>query len=163
MHETYSPLALANTFIDKYGRNEGIQHMKLQKLAYYAHGWWLSYYDSPFLTERPQVWRYGPVFKSMYNALKHFGSNSIRIPQSATPFEKPEIISSGDVLSLISWVWERYSPYSAITLSDKTHETGTPWRIIAEKCNFLVPENYVIPDDLIRDYFRAEAKELKPE
>jgi uncharacterized phage-associated protein len=47
--------------------------MKLQKLVYYAYGWWLLYHSEPIMTEPPEVWRHGPVFSSMYHALKHHG------------------------------------------------------------------------------------------
>jgi uncharacterized phage-associated protein len=157
----HTPLALANTFISMYGGQDGIQHMKLQKLAYYAHGWWLAYNGAPFLSERPQVWRYGPVFKSMYAALKHHGASPICDPQRDSPFTDPVIIADLDVLPVVRWVWERYSPYTAVELSDMTHEKGTPWRRIAEERNFLVPNDLVIPDELISDFFQREASELR--
>jgi uncharacterized phage-associated protein len=52
---------------------DGAEHMKLQKLVYYAYGWWLLYHSEPIMTEPPEVWRHGPVFSSMYHALKHHG------------------------------------------------------------------------------------------
>ncbi len=70
----HSPLALANTFIERHAGSAGITHMKVQKLCYYAHGWWLAFENEPFLTERPQVWKFGPVFASLYAALAHHGS-----------------------------------------------------------------------------------------
>ena len=64
----YTPLALANTFVARYGATRTLDHMKLQKLAFYTYGWWLAYNPNPILTEAPQVWKYGPVFGSLYNA-----------------------------------------------------------------------------------------------
>ncbi len=58
----YKPLAFANAFIAKAGAS-GVEHMKLQKLTYISYGWWLVYHEQPIMTEGPQVWKYGPVFK----------------------------------------------------------------------------------------------------
>src|SRR5271170_5786610 len=59
----YTPLQVANTFVIRHGeQSRGLDHMKLQKLDYFVHGWWLAYHQERLLTERPQVWKYGPVF-----------------------------------------------------------------------------------------------------
>lgn len=158
----YSPIDLANTFIQKYSGENGIEHMKLQKLCYYAHGWWLAYKDESFLSEEPQVWRYGPVFNSLYHLLSHFGRKSITEQQKANPLKKPETIKDREINQLIDWVWNRYSNYSAETLSEMTHAKGTPWRILAEKYNFKVPKGLDIPDDLIKECFTKEAAKLQP-
>jgi uncharacterized phage-associated protein len=159
----YTPIELANTFLEKYSGGIGIEHMKLQKLCYYAHGWWLAYKDEPFLSEEPQVWQYGPVFNSLYHLLSHFGRKSILEPQKANPLlQKLETIKDEEINQLIDWVWNRYSNYSAETLSEMTHAKGTPWRILAEKHSFRVPRNLDIPDNLIKEFFKKEAAKLQP-
>lgn len=158
-----TPLALANTFITKYGQSEGIQHMKLQKLAYYAHGWWLAYNTEPFLTERPQVWRYGPVFKSLYKAFAPYGKNPIKVPQKSNPFEEEYPLipdDNPDLHNLIDWVWNRYSSYTAIQLSNMTHALGTPWLEIAKEHHFRIERDFEIPDEKIRAYFEREKKAI---
>jgi len=158
----YSPITLANTFLEKYSGGVGIEHMKLQKLCYYAHGWWLAYKDESFLLEEPQVWRYGPVFNSLYHLLSHFGRKSIVTPQKANPLQEIETIKDKDINALIDWVWNRYSNYSAESLSEMTHAEGTPWRIIAEQHNFRVPRDLDIPDSLVKECFAKEAAKLQP-
>lgn len=155
MPRPYRPLALANSMITAFGYVDGIDHMKLQKLVYLAHGWWLAYHDAPIIDEDPQVWRYGPVFASMYHALKGFGDHPIRLPQRDIPFEEPPNVDDDDddALGLIEWVWARYGGYSGVRLSDMTHAPGTPWREIAEEHKYRVPSNFPIPGDLIRRYF----------
>lgn len=52
---TVEALAIANEFIDLAAeREEQLTPMKLQKLVYYAHGWWLG------LTSQPLAWRGNP-------------------------------------------------------------------------------------------------------
>lgn len=157
----YQPLAIANEFVARFGGATGIDHMKLQKLAYYAHGWWLAYEAEPLLTEKPEVWKFGPVFDSMYRVLCPFGSKPIRLPQSPNPFAEPPRVDDERALGLISWIWNRYGAFSSFKLSDMTHEEGTPWRILAEENSYNVPKHFEIPDALIADFFKKEADRLQ--
>jgi uncharacterized phage-associated protein len=164
MPRPYRPLALANSLIAGFGYVDGIDHMKLQKLVYLAHGWWLAYHDSAIINESPQVWRYGPVFASMYHALKGFGDHPIRLPQRDILNEDPPDIDEADdeAFALIDWTWARYGGFSGVRLSDMTHAVGTPWRTIAEDRKYRVPSNFPIPDDIIKHYFReVEPKRLQ--
>ncbi|QIE54163.1 hypothetical protein G5B40_01095 [Pikeienuella piscinae] len=70
MANAYSPLAVANEFI-ALGIAEGkpIEHMKAQKLVHFAHGFSLAR-DTPILNECPQVWKFGPVFSTLYQDLR---------------------------------------------------------------------------------------------
>jgi uncharacterized phage-associated protein len=130
--------------------------MKLQKLVYYAHGWWLAY-RSPeqLLNEKPEVWRHGPVFSSMYHALKGFGNEPITTTQPDLPLRPPPDIDEDDdtVFNLLDWIWVRYGGYSAIRLSNMTHERGTPWQQMAQTHDYRVPEHTKIPDELMTAYF----------
>ncbi|MGN6208118.1 Panacea domain-containing protein [Asticcacaulis sp.] len=158
-----SSLAVANTFIDEFGGQFGIQHMKLQKLVYYSHAWWLSAEAEPFLNERPQVWKYGPVFGDLYHNLKGFGSRPITSMQSGGRFnDVPDRISedNNELMPLIEWIWARYGGMTAEELSERTHRTGTPWRIIAEQNHFRVPKGKVIDDQTIRTCFSGDPSEI---
>jgi uncharacterized phage-associated protein len=164
MPRPYRPLALANYFIRQFGYEDGIDHMKLQKLVYLSHGWWLAYHPNDSLSsEQPEVWRYGPVFPSLYQALKGFGDHPIRLPQRERPFEAPPNIDENDQDSagLLDWVWGRYGGFSGVRLSDITHESGTPWRALAEQHKYRVPNNLKISDNIISEYFKTtEARRL---
>ncbi len=154
MVKSYSPLALANYFIEKFGGDADIEHMKLQKLVYCAHGWSLGVDNWAVVNERPQVWRYGPVFESLYHVLKLFGRRPIRRPQSISPFEEPALVEDKRTKELLDWVWDRYGHLSGATLSDMMHEAGTPWERVAKENNFLVPHGKEIPDSYIAEEFQ---------
>jgi uncharacterized phage-associated protein len=154
----YQPLAAANYFISNFGGGAlGIEHMKLQKLVYFSHGWWLTAHPDPFLNERPQIWKHGPVFSSLYHVLKTFGGVPITIVQSASPFTDPPTIddNSTEVRSLLNWIWQKYGHLSSFALSDMTHREGTAWSRVAAERNFSVPRGLEIPDDYIREEFRS--------
>jgi uncharacterized phage-associated protein len=158
--EPYSSLALANTFVARHGQKASLTHMKLQKLCFYAYGWWLAYNDEPLLNEGPEVWQYGPVFSSLYNILSTKRSAPIAEPQTVYPLNPPPIIKDDLPNQWIDWVWQRYGQLPPIALSNMTHEIGTPWQIEAAAHNYKVPRHHQIPDDLIRQYFKEEAKRL---
>ncbi len=132
--------------------------MKLQKLLFYTYGWWLAFKDSPFMREKPEVWRYGPVFSSVYWAFNHYGSRAIVAPQSDNPFvPTPPQMNPGDTnsLSFVDWIIKRYGSFDSLQLSNMTHDPGTPWQIIAAKYNYSVPKHLEMDDEIIRTYFTA--------
>lgn len=157
----YTPLAVANTFIARHGGERGIEHMKLQKLDYYAHGWWLAYEPAPLMVEAPEVWKFGPVFDSLYRTLCPFGSRPINAPQRPSPFEGAPIIEDERVIQLVDWIWNRYGAYSSFKLSEMTHEPGTPWHQLAEANSYNVPKHFQIPHELVAEYFKKEAEKLQ--
>ena len=55
--------------------------------------------------------------------------------------------------ALIQRVWEVYGGYSAIQLSNMTHESGSPWWQVYSQPGCKPPKGTDIPSDMIRDYF----------
>lgn len=157
MLHPYTPLAVANTFIEKFGASGGIEHMKLQKLVYCAYGWWLAVNEpgNVLTSEGPEMWKHGPVFDSLYRSLKVFGSRAITQPKSNRPDAAAPIVDPDDehTRSFIDWVWGRYGHLSGFALSDMTHKEGTPWSRVAKENGYRVPRNMEIPDDYIREEF----------
>ncbi|MBL8233482.1 MAG: DUF4065 domain-containing protein, partial [Bryobacterales bacterium] len=79
--EPYEALAVANRFLALAARDKKpIDHLKLQKLIYFAHGWYLAFTGSPLLTEHVEAWQYGPVIPTVYHQFKRFGSATITSP-----------------------------------------------------------------------------------
>src|SRR6266567_4143255 len=77
----YEAKSIANYFLDlAKDRGKQIDPMQMQKLAYFAHGWCLGLKDFPFITERIEAWRYGPVIRELYSAFKDAGSGPITHP-----------------------------------------------------------------------------------
>ncbi len=157
MPAPYTPLAVANYFIERFGAPNGIEHMKLQKLVYCAYGWWLALDDTGtrLLNEGPQVWRHGPVFDSLYHVLKPFGRRPITEIQSVSPFARPDQIDADDdnTRFLLDWTWNRYGHLSSFALSNMTHKAGTPWNRVATEHDFRVPFGLEIPDEYIKEEF----------
>lgn len=158
----YPPIQVANKFLADHPE-AGIDHLQLQKLLYFANGWWLAMEDEDLLSERPQVWRFGPVYRSIYRIFSRYAWQPIASPEPKTPFtDEPNLPTPADPQGFdkfMNWIWNEYGHLSGTTLSEMTHASGTPWREIAEECKFEVPRNTTIPLERDRAYFKGLATE----
>jgi uncharacterized phage-associated protein len=150
-----SPKSIANFMIDL-ANNEGqsLDPMKLQKLVYYAHGWYAGYSGQPLIDEEIEAWPYGPVIPSLYDEFKRFGSG--RITGKATVFSEGrlcEVPPPGDpnIRSFLQNVWRSYGRYTGMALSEMTHAQGSPWDVTRKETNGMRGAD--IPFERIRDHF----------
>ena len=156
-----TPLEISNGFLSRHVGNTGISHMKLQKLTYLFHGFWLQENDDRALTVDPEVWQYGPVFNSLYQALKRFKSQPIDGPKTEVfDFGAPAVATSEEHLRLIDRVWGKYGSLTGGQLSDLTHQIGSPWHVMAKKYDFRVPQGLKIEEELIRHHYRTAIPRL---
>lgn len=158
----HDPRAIANYFV-KLGieHNNPLTVMQLLKLAYIGHGCNVALYGTPLSDESPEAWKYGPVFPTLYQGFKFYGTTPVNKPAqsfSAESFDFQEITSSfsEQEKNLMKAVYQKYSQFSGPVLSEWTHQAGTPWYKIwvedgAGKNNV---RNAVIPDNLIAQYFQ---------
>lgn len=144
----YSALAVANVFIDTAADNGFyLTNLKLQKLVYFAHGWYLAFTNTPLITDDVQSWQFGPVIPNLYNALRHYGANPItkKIPTAS------EVPPGGEDWNFICSVYRKYAMFSPAQLVALTHEPDSPWEQFGAGKN----DFQVIPQSVIMDYFKA--------
>jgi uncharacterized phage-associated protein len=163
----YDPRAVANAFLEiARAQGQSIDPMKLQKLVYYAHGWYLALADAPLLDRAVEAWKYGPVIPVLYRTFQQFGADPITDPARhpvnegdkvvLRPYSLADAPDSTYASRIIRRVWEQYGKYSAIHLSMMTHAPGTPW---AEVWADNQGRRYVpIPDASIQQYFKNALK-----
>jgi uncharacterized phage-associated protein len=147
--------AVANYFIKKaLEENAELTPMQLIKLVYLAHGWHLGLSGKPLISEPIQAWKYGPVIESLYHKFKHYGRQ---------PLDEAALIPNATLLEplplegFLDAVWWRYGRLSALQLSTLTHQTDSPWDKIWNQQGGKKWFAAKIPDDLIRDYYKAKA------
>lgn len=148
---SYTPITIATYFLQKEDHTRTITPMKLIKLVYIAHGWYLALKDgNPLINEKAEAWKYGPVIPSLYERFKTFSSNVITdIPQVDISF-----ISEEDK-SILDDVWDNYGNKSGIQLSGKTHEPNTPWSKTWEKARETTNrQDLIISDNLIMQHYQ---------
>ena len=118
--------------------SEYITNLKLQKLLYYAQGYYLAKTNTPLFKEEFLAWEHGPVIRKIYDKYKINGSKGIEYDEDFTA----DIDYQTE--SILHYVYNEYGKYTAWKLRDMTHEE-TPWK--------TTPRNEVISKDKIREYF----------
>jgi uncharacterized phage-associated protein len=117
-----SALDVAWYFVQKGNGDPSITQLKLQKLCYYAQGFYLARFGSCLFSEDIEAWDYGPVVPRLREIHADRGAEPISPEEPA--FGNPILNSS--VSDLLDSVWRNFGYYSAGTLVDMTH-SESPW------------------------------------
>ena len=114
--------------------------MQLQKLLFFAQGYYLGCYAKPLFEDDIRAWPHGPVVPSVYNIYSAFGGRGIDMVYDCdgSEFTKEE-------LRTLNIVYDKYAQYSGWKLSAMTHAAGSPWSQTAP--------GHVITKDKIYRYF----------
>ena len=150
--------SIANAFIKK-AKDEGtkLTPMKLQKLVYYAHGWYLAITGKPLIDGQVEAWRFGPVIPSLYREFKEFGKADISRYARSTDFDMDgvaEMIPSDPIPRVIvNKIWKLYGHLSATQLSKMTHAKDGPWDQVNKRYDGSIPKDTDINVEIIKDHF----------
>ena len=136
---------------EEYEVYEGITHLKLQKLLYFAQGVFLSMNNgNKLFSEKIMAWEHGPVVEEVYFNYKDNGRNFIDLisnEENDKIIEKIE--NDSNTSNILNMVYSNFAIYTAWQLRDMTHEPGTPWDVTVQKEGL----NHEIKPALIKDYF----------
>lgn len=124
------------------GVSEGITHLKLQKILYFAQAAYLSLYDEELFVEDFQAWKYGPVIEELYHSFKQYANAALPLPTNY----QPEIDKKKK--EFLEGIWELFSKYSVGELINITHN-HQPWKIAFEK-----GINFTIEKQWLKDYYK---------
>ena len=107
----------------------GLSKLKIQKLLYYAQGYYLALYNKPLFDEKILAWQHGPVVQEVYYTLKPLNPNDNSILANEDNMMKEDEIKKlgKNEKELIEDVFQLMGQYSAWRLRDKTHQED-PWR-----------------------------------
>jgi uncharacterized phage-associated protein len=154
----YEPSSIANGFLELGFRDSvSVDPMKIQKLTYFANGYYLAKTGEPLVNERFQAWKLGPVLPTLYHEMKRFRGMPIdsyakiydRVLNRIIPAAPPE--DDAEFVKIRQFVWMNYGKRESITLSRLTHKVGGAWQqTILDNPGIEGPQ---IPDDLIRKEF----------
>lgn len=174
-HEMSAPTtaaAVANAFLDIQAQDTSgnfplIDQMKLQKLVYYAHAWWLARTGNPLFDDDIEAWPFGPVVRNVYGNFVGFGRSPIQgtratemVRGGAGPLDfnvRQPPAPPADVQQFLQSVWNSHKHLSGIQLSNATHAPGEPWTIMRDHYGSLDGKPK-IPNELIRDVFRGKGQ-----
>ena len=159
----YSPKSIANYFIDlAKASGEGVSPMKLQKLVYYAHGWYAGNTGEPLIDEAVEAWQYGPVIPSLYHEFKRFGSSVVAC--RATDFEGMELCevpspTEPKIRDFLRHIWDSYGRFTGTKLSEMTHAEGSPWDVTWKESQGL--RGVDIPFERITEHFKNAVEKAR--
>lgn len=155
----YSPKAIANYLLAlAQAAGQAVSPMKLQKLVYYAHGWYAGYTGKPLIDEPVEAWQYGPVIPSLYHEFKRFGAGSISGKATdVTGCELYEVPPPDDpeIRKFLENIWTSYGQFTGLRLSEMTHAPDGPWAKTWKAASGM--RGVDIPFEVIADHFTAAA------
>lgn len=135
---------------DKYEVYEGLSHLKLQKLLYYAQGLGLAINGSPIFSDKIVAWEHGPVVKDVYKYFKSWGREDINITIDETIIDSIKKIEENEsVANILNITYENFGIYTAWQLREMSHVARGPWETTVRKKKM----GAVIDKELIKNYF----------
>ena len=155
----YSAKAVANALLQRsFNKKQTVTHLKLQKLVFLAHGYYLGMSKRPLINENFETWDYGPVCRGIYQEFRDTGGEPIN--RLATeldwdsgaeiPVPVPEDDKRFDRIA--DFVVQTYGDVSAFALCELSHKEGWAWDQTRKEDTFGL-KNKDIPNDLIeRDF-----------
>lgn len=169
MKKGYDALEIATWFIyktnaekkenqavnDNYEVYEGLTHLKLQKLLYYAQGICLSKNNHVLFNDKIEAWEHGPVIKKVFNQFSSKGRNEIVLEDA--PIDVliiREIEADEEARDVLNMTYENFAIYTTWQLRNMTHEVGSPWYL-----TYAPNKNKEINVNLIKKYFDTEVME----
>ena len=164
MKENFNALDFANWFLwynlvqknvqiqnidEDYDVYEGLTHLKIQKLLYFADGISLAVRNKPLFTEKIYAWPHGPVVKEVYTEL--CVNKNKEIPFDNSNYSTIQKINQNtELYNILVTTYENYAGYTAWQLREKSHVAGGPWQITVDKEGI----NKEIKPELIKDFFK---------
>lgn len=152
----YDSIIISNYFVNK-SIETGVEltPMKLLKMVYLSHGWFMGYNEKPLINQAVEAWKYGPVIDKVYQAFKKYGKSQITSILDIDADGKighKEFMLDNQTSAFLNVIWETYKKYNGLQLSSLTHIEGSPWdRTIKE----LGVKN-IIPNNYIREYYKSK-------
>ena len=74
----YDSRVVANYLLDlASARKLTLTQLELYKILYFAHGWYLSSFSKPLLSQEFEAWQLGPVVKVLRDQFGKFGAKPI--------------------------------------------------------------------------------------
>ena len=128
---SHSALSVAKVFVSLARKERRfLSNMQLHKLIYFAFGHHAGIYGQALTHELAEAWHFGPVFPSVYEALKRYGTEDVSgafSPPAAEPLRFVANVTEPRDLELIETVWHVYKHYSSQELALIVHAPSGPW------------------------------------
>lgn len=126
----YDAVTVANTILRSAQKKNilDITPMKLQKLLFNTHAYYLKKYGKPLVSDPFLKWKFGPVVRDVYREFSGFGSSPIT--SLATDAKGDSYVvahDDSDAREMINAVLDAFGHIDPWTLSMLSHLEGTAW------------------------------------
>ena|ERR1700674_2845345 len=149
------PARQAADYLIGFSREVGdpLTNLKLQKLLFYAQGWYLALCDKPLFDERIEAWPHGPVVPPVYGAFKKWGWAPIG--DEIVPIEL-----SKEVKTHLDEIMRVFGGYTAYSLEQMTH-SEKPWIDARGGLPADEPSSAIITQESMKAHFKQLAVSLE--
>jgi uncharacterized phage-associated protein len=140
-----------------------LSNLALNKIAYFAHAWFLAIYSKPLIDSAFEAWQYGPVHPQLYHQLKRFGDRPItakltRIDLDTGQDTPVQITLDDEELEHIAKITRFYGVRSASWLVEATHEPGAPWDQVWSAAERTPCPGMIISDELTERFYALKRR-----
>lgn len=125
-----------------------ITPLALQKLLYFAQGFYKAFNDEYLFANDCEAWVHGPVYKNVYDKYKNRGYNPIE--DNISEYDDFEL--SETEKEILDSIIVNFGCFSGKILEKMTH-VETPWRITRRGLGDYEGSNRIIKKELISEYF----------
>lgn len=131
---TQKPKAIANLILDVANAlGKTATNLSINKIAYFAHGYYLARFGKPLIDAKIEAWEYGPVFREIYHEFKKFNDKPIinyyaeefNLDTEQMEFSQWNLSSDEEVF--LRKVIESYLKLRAGYLVEMSHLADGPW------------------------------------
>ena len=157
----HQALDTAHLILEKDPGERPMTRLRLLKLTYIAHGFFLGWHHRRLIREDVEAWKNGPVIYPVYNHFQDYpDGRAIPIREKARTYgwsgsRKEKLENDAD--KFITKVVDTYAHQSGRDMSALTHQNDTPWHQTVMpfvKAGFdNLPQHLVIPANYIEDYY----------
>lgn len=128
-----------------YCRNNDFSEIQIQKLTYYAYAWNLALYNEKLFEEKPQAWIHGPVFRTLYDAMRYsdfYNTNTLNMQ------------IENKTLRILDMIYNLYGKYSGNELEQMAH-SESPWKKARTGLDANMRSMRELDDEEIKRYYKA--------
>jgi len=160
-------MVVANWFLERSWRDPDkppCDQMKLYKLVFYAHGWYMGNCHAELFPEDVEAWPHGPVVRDLYREFNDAGRSPISRLGKRIEIKDGKVLRAapkhdGSLTDFFESVWGVYGDYSGIQLSNMTHRPGEAWTLVAEQYKYDLSAKPTITSEIIEAVFERKVRE----
>ena len=151
------PRIAANYLIAKSIKDKSPKtHLQIMKLLFFAHVLRLAAYGRPLSRRPAEAWKFGPVFRDLYHALKGYGRNKISSPIPGYGISTSGCELDAQQRQVLDQTYDDFGKVDGVSLSHMTHWPDNPWSKARQR-----GDGSLLSDSEIEEYYKEYLTDSK--